>query len=133
MDAYCRESPDPVASEFYEQGREFIRGCEQAVADLARLGLRLHPVRFFKKPGVNHDEPEGRSWNFTDVNSISYVQHSPKLFAPIRDRLNSNFKEYEKTVADVTAWGFDCDFAPDFQRPTQLWLWNWDARGSTET
>jgi hypothetical protein len=133
MVAYCRESPDSLASEFYEQGQEFIRGCEQVVADLARLGLRLHPVRFFKKPGVNHDDPEGRGWDFTDATSISYVQHTPKLFAPIRDMLNSNFKEYEMTVADVTAWGFDCDFAPDLKRPTLLWLWGWDARGSTET
>ncbi|HEV2762610.1 MAG TPA: hypothetical protein VGV38_06410 [Pyrinomonadaceae bacterium] len=133
MRAYCRNSRDAVANDFYERGREFRRCCEQVVEDLARLGVRLHPVRFFEGPGGNPDDPAGGGWDFTEVSSVPSIQNSPRLYAPIRDRLNLNFEEYGRTVADVYAWGFDCDLSPELKRPTQLWLWGWDARGSAET
>jgi hypothetical protein len=123
MEAYCRESAEAAASDFYEQGQEFLRGCEQVIADLARLGVHLHPVRFFRKPCEDSDGAGEPRWKFTEVGSTPSIQNSPKIYAPIRDKLKSNSDEYGRTVADVNAWGFDCDLAPDLKRPTELWRW----------
>lgn len=123
MEAYCRESAEEAASDFYEQSQVFLRGCEQVLADLARLGVHLHPVRFFKKPCEDSHDAGERQWKFTEVASTPSIQNSPKIYAPIRDKLKLKSDEYGRTVADVNAWGFDCEFSPDLKRPTELWRW----------
>lgn len=123
MEAYCRESAEEAASDFYAQGQEFLRGCEQVIADLARLGVHLHPVRFFRKPCEDSDDAGERQWKFTEVGSTPSIQNSPKIYAPIRDKLKLESEEYGRTVADVNAWGFDCEFSPDLKRGTELWRW----------
>jgi len=51
------------------------------------------------------------------------VQSNVKLIDPMLKELSFKFAQFENTVADVNAWGFDCELDPGLDCKTSLWLW----------
>src|SRR5262249_44994290 len=114
MEAYCKDSADPVAATLYREGGDYRQACLSLICDLERLGVRMHPVRFL-------EVPVGGAWPFQPNRGLVFGRSGP-LRPLVWQRVNMSPSKFRGAVIDVSSWGLDCDWDPELSGTTNAWL-----------
>ncbi len=113
---YCRGAEDLEIATIPEATSAFRAALAELEEWLRAIGVELAPFRFFEPPDAVD------SWDFKEHKGRPHIFKSSVLQTITVGMVGQQEGRLDKTVSDVSLWGFRCNDYPELSRVSAGWL-----------